>query len=281
MGMEHRSDAIRFKASIQGISMPHSFPSSRPMDRPYIKQRNPELMQAIFTRGFFLGLLGLFFANAAQAQCAPSIPPYASQENGTVLFGVSGDTVWLCPGSQLDLESSFGSVDNVVVYAEENSLVRLEESDGNDGNLIHIQNGGQVEIGSNATNTTVHHASSVTINDNGSGTTTNDCGSVTFDYSNAPPDDCNAQSLSPAGSLASEAEVYSSGERVHVEVPSGLLAESGRLRIHLYDMLGKEVHAQPIHRTDRTMNPDLRAGVYLYTIRLEGRALKSGKLGLQ
>lgn len=234
-----------------------------------------------FSGLFLFCLFALGAPLRGSAQCNPSIPPNADQKDGTVLHGASDDTLWLCPGASLDLESSFGSVDYVTVYAEENSTVRVEETDGNDGNIIYIQDGGQVDIGSNATNTTVYHSSSATINDNGSSTTLNDCGTVSFDYSNAPNDECGAVAIAePDRKLASRVEVSSMGDRIRSDVPQKLIRQSSSLELRIHDMLGKRVYIRTIDRARSSFDPGLPEGVYQYTLRKDGRAIASGKLGL-
>ncbi len=236
------------------------------------------MLRKLYTQLTF-SVIALLISGGLHAQCSPSIPPSAQQKDGTVLFGTSGDTVWLCPGANLSLESAFGSVDNVVVYAEENSSVSLDDADGNDGNIIHHQGGGQVYIGSNATNTTVRHASNTTINDNGTSTSTNDCGSITYDYSNAPPDSCGAQSLRSSSPQQAEPMVKSIGDRFKVEVPSELLHQGASLSIELFDMLGNKVYKRSITKSEQFLTPDLPAGIYLYRLRKDGEALDAGKLG--
>ena len=222
------------------------------------------------------------FSGRVSGQCNPSIPSNADQQEGqTLIHGTSGAYIWLCPGSNLSLNNTAGSIDNVTVYAEENSTVNIGDTDGADGNTVYAQDNVSVNIGSNATNTTVNKVSSASVVDQGTGTTTNSCGTMTFDLSNAPPDQCNATSIGGEEKLASELEVYNSRERVRIEVPEELLSSNESLEIGLHDMLGKKVHSRSIQKSRKSFDPELPTGIYHYRVRKDGRAIDSGKLMLR
>lgn len=246
--------------------------------------KNDALMHIFYRLSalFIVFLFSLSSPLVGYSQCDPAIPSNADQKDGTVLHGVSDDTLWLCPGASLDLESSFGSVDDVSVFAEENTTVRVEETDGNDGNIIYIQDGGQVDIGANATNTTVYHNSNVTINDNGSSTSLVDCGTVTYDYSNAPADDCQATSIAETEQgPGSRVKVTSMRDLVRLELPDELIRQGSSLEFQLHDMLGKRVYNRTVDRSQKIIDPDLPGGVYQYTLRKDAQVIVSGKLGLR
>lgn len=228
---------------------------------------------------FFFVFLGF---QEGSGQCSPSVPSSANVVTNLTLHGSSGESVWVCQDATVSLQSAFGSVDNVVVYAEENSVVNVENDGGADGNTVYAKGGVTINVGSNASNTTVNKVSSATVIDQGTGTSTNSCGSLNFDYSNAPQNGCQPTSIEESsGTLASNIKVHSVRDRIRIAMPKELLNSSEPVRVSIFDMQGKEVFFKNLDRNEATLNPDLPTGIYHFALRKEGELLDSGKLRLR
>lgn len=218
----------------------------------------------------------------AHGQCSPSVPSSANVVTNITAYSSSGGSVWVCQDATVSLQSAAGSVDNVVVYAEADAVVNVADQDGADGNTVYAKGGVTVNVGSNATNTTVHKVSSATVIDQGTGTSTNSCGSLNFDYSNAPQNGCQPTSIEEnSEALASKVKVHSVRDRIRIAMPKELLNSNEPVRVSIFDMLGKEVFDKSLDRSEEILNPDLPTGIYHFALRKEGELLDSGKLRLR
>lgn len=238
----------------------------------------------------FLRLISIFlflfaflflFRGSGYSQCSPSIPSGAIVVNGTTIHGNSDQSVWVCEGSDFSIYSDAGAVNNVVVYAEENTFIDIQNDHGADGNVVYAKSGSVVTVGQNATSTTVRKESGVTFVDQGTSTSTVTCSSLNFDLSNAPQNGCQAVSLNERSGSASGIKVHNMGDRIRVIMPKELINTGESFQVKIYDMLGKEVHSRSIGRSQETFDPGLPSGIYHYLLRKDGQAFDSGKLGLR